>query len=429
MSRRRGALALALAAALLHGAVAWTLAGHAFFYGRMLASNVLMDVQFYYLYGSKALVGQWPYRDYRIEYPLLAFPLMLAPRLLAADLRSYRAWFALEMLLLDAALVAQVATWVARREGLRPVASRLAWYSACFLALCPVVLARFDLAPTALAFASAGLWFSGRRAAGGVVAGLGILVKIFPGVVAAPGLVADFAGGSGRRGRGVLALATTLAVGMLAWSALGGGGLAESVGYHLRRGIEFGSLPAGLLALVHRLGRGIVRTEFDFGSTELVGPGVEAVSRVAFPLQALALGLVIWRARRARLDDPMRWAGAAVVAFVAFGKVLSPQFLVWPMPFVIALEGPTGRRARPLYLALCLVTTAIYPWLTHHVVAFDAAGLLLLNARNLGLVALWLLLLCGPGAPDPGTGGRAAVAAGGIPRPAWLRRRGQASPR
>ncbi len=58
----------------------------------------------------------------------------------------------------------------------------------------------------------------------------------------------------------------------------------------------------------------------------------------------------------------MRESAAAILAFILFSKVLSPQFLIWLVPFVSVLEGLTGKLARWLFLLCCLLTTLIFPW-------------------------------------------------------------------
>jgi hypothetical protein len=399
MTSKSKVLILALTVAVGQGLVCGEMARRRVFYGPRPPFILLADVKLYHYYATAAVVGHVPYLDYRIEYPLLAFPLMLGPRLLTSDLGRYRGYFALELLLFNAAAVVAVALWIARREGPANVGGRLAWYSIALLALCPLAIARFDLAPTCVAFLAALAWFSGRPASGGVLAASGVLMKIFPGVIAGPGLVWDLKQ-RGRAGwRGVAALAVALILGAGAWFTLGGRGVSESLRYHLDRGLESGSVYTGLLGLWLKWTGVPIRTESLYGSSQLVSPGADTLAKLALPLQALALLLVLWRSRRTILSEPMRWSAASVVTFITFGKVLSPQFLVWPLPFLAVVPGLTGRLARPIFLAACLVTTLIYPWAPDHVATLDGWGLLLLNLRNSLLIALWLLLVFGPSAP------------------------------
>ena len=90
------------------------------------------------------------------------------------------------------------------------------------------------------------------------------------------------------------------------------------------------------------------------------------------------------------------------MGFVAFGKVLSPQYLIWPIPFVAVLGGQVGRRARLTMVAACILTTLVYPWAIQHLMLFEGWAVLLLNVRNALLIGLWADLSFGPdegGAP------------------------------
>ena len=88
-------------------------------------------------------------------------------------------------------------------------------------------------------------------------------------------------------------------------------------------------------------------------SQNLSGPGAHAAAIVSSIVQVAALLVDLGRCTRAgrrRASGSSRYAAAAVVAFVAFGKVLSPQYLVWLIPLVplvrSRLAQVAARRAR-----------------------------------------------------------------------------------
>jgi hypothetical protein len=93
---------------------------------------------------------------------------------------------------------------------------------------------------------------------------------------------------------------------------------------------------------------------------------------------------------------------AALVAFVAFGKVLSPQFLIWLIPVVPLVYGRRGLTASVLLAAALLVTQLWFPYrywdLALH---FGALESWLVLARDLLLVALFAVLARGLLDRDP----------------------------
>ena len=114
---------------------------------------------------------------------------------------------------------------------------------------------------------------------------------------------------------------------------------------------------------------------------------------MALPIQVAALVAVAVHSAHARIAEPLRDATAALVAFIAFGKVLSPQYLIWLLRFVAALPEQYGRRARVLVLACCALTTLLYPWWLGRLVRQNSDAVLALNLRNTLLVGLSVLLL------------------------------------
>ena len=90
-------------------------------------------------------------------------------------------------------------------------------------------------------------------------------------------------------------------------------------------------------------------------------------------------------------DRLLRYAAACICAFIVFGKVLSPQYLIWLLPLVPLVRGRRGLAATAL-LTLALILTQV--WFPQRYFAyaleFRNAGVVLV--RDLVLVALLAVL-------------------------------------
>jgi hypothetical protein len=132
------------------------------------------------------------------------------------------------------------------------------------------------------------------------------------------------------------------------------------------------------------------------GSQNLSGTTPDVLAALQSILQVAAL-LAVWilfargPARRERL---VLASAAALVAFIALGKVLSPQFLIWLLPVVPLVGGRRGLAASAL-LALGLVLTQL--WFPYRywdlALRFDALPSWLVLARDFVLVGLFLVLV------------------------------------
>jgi hypothetical protein len=96
----------------------------------------------------------------------------------------------------------------------------------------------------------------------------------------------------------------------------------------------------------------------------------------------------------------VRWSAASVVAFVALGKVLSPQFLIWLLPLVPLVRGRRGFAASALLGLALLLTQVWFPIRYFDLVAFDPFPSWVLLARDVVLVAL-LVVLTAPARESP----------------------------
>lgn len=77
-----------------------------------------------------------------------------------------------------------------------------------------------------------------------------------------------------------------------------------------------------------------------------------------------------------------------MVALVAFGKVLSPQFLVWVVFVVVLVERQLFAVAFVLVAAALALTRAYFPYRYDDLVALDGNVVWIPFLRNLVLVAL-----------------------------------------
>jgi hypothetical protein len=110
----------------------------------------------------------------------------------------------------------------------------------------------------------------------------------------------------------------------------------------------------------------------------------------------LALALTLVPFVRSSRRSGVQCTGALLLAFIATAPVLSPQFLIWILPFVLVMNGSLGRRVRPLFALSCALSVALYPWYFHRgLQQLTIPAVLILNARNALVVAIWALMAFG----------------------------------
>jgi hypothetical protein len=111
-------------------------------------------------------------------------------------------------------------------------------------------------------------------------------------------------------------------------------------------------------------------------------------------VQLAAIALAIWWFwRGARSTASMLTASAAVVvAFVAFGKVLSPQYVIWIVPLVPLVARRVWVPAMALTVAAAGLTGLYFP-VHYSGIRLVTDWVWVLLARDIALVALSVLLL------------------------------------
>ena len=360
------------------------------------ADTHITDVNVYRGYADALSAGKAPYSDFAFEYPPLALvPMWLAGLTDAGSYASYDVSFAVVMLV--AALAVMLLTAALARER----ALTAAWV----VALAPlvtgaVVRTHFDLVPVALLLGALLALTRRRPTLGFALLGVGAMTKLFPALlvpVAAAWLIAS---GRGREAvRGFIAFAAVVVVVSLPFL---GQGYTDAYRYQLERPVQIESIPASVLfALGGSDVTGGPSVPDAYKSNGLVGGSADAVQALFTVLLVGVLALVVALVVRGPPSEDSLLLGslAALLAFAALGKVLSPQFLIWLVPFA-ALAWTRSERVLALLLGGAVLLTQLeFPGRYTSLVDEHTPVILLVAVRNaVLLVALGLTLarLAGP---------------------------------
>jgi len=329
------------------------------------------DVIEYNTYAQAFWLGHPPLHQLPVEYPPLAiipFSLTLLP-----PLKDIQTVFSLWMAAVVVVGYAGFLRFSTRRRGLIYLLYLLVGSNA-------VLTARFDIVPALITLAA--LWATERKrfVLAYLLLAAGILLKLYPAFLLPIVMIAHWQAvraaypatvrwrdgfrallASVRRDPAVRAVASgaALCVGVVALVfaaaiATAGGAALSGFTYASDRPLQIESTPATLLWLGTLVGIP-AHPEFSFVSLNMVGPLDLALK----PLSAVALVVgclvVYWRQLRGRLT-----VGQAVLAclcaVMVTNKIFSPQYIIWVLPIVAAVEGFSL-----LWVAIGLLTTLDFP--------------------------------------------------------------------
>ena len=371
----------------------WWVLHHGFY-----TRDQIVDLPVYEQYGERMTQGDVPYRDFTVEYPPAALPVFLVPALGDGDSDTFRRRFEGLMAAFGAAAVACLALALAALgAGLRRTAAAVAFVALAPLLLGSVLLSRFDLWPTAIVVGALAAVVSGRLRLGSGLLGLGVAAKLWPGVLV-PLVVTYVWRERGRREALVCAgvLGAVVLACFLPFLVLAPVDTLDSVWRQARRPLQIESLGSALLLAAHHAFGLDLTMKSSSGSQNLDGtlPDVVAVVQGLVQLGVLVALWVSFARGPASRERLVRYAAAVVCAFVAFGKVLSPQFLIWLIPLVPLVRGRRGLAASALLAAALVLTQLWFPYRYWDLaLRFDAAASWLVLARDLVLVALLVVLV------------------------------------
>jgi hypothetical protein len=312
-----------------------------------------------------------PYRDFAVEYP----PVMVAAIEVidGGTFRSTTVRLMWSQLVVDLAIAAVVAWAWGRRAGIAYLVIGLPFL------LYPFIYLRLDLLSVFLAVLGIALVRRRHQYAGGATLAIACFAKLWP-VVLVPMLIVR------RAWRGIGAFVAVGVAGTAAWVARGGiDGPVEVLTFRSAKGWEFESTVGALVRSVGGVTPHIERGAWRVGEVTSLVSGLLVLAMLA---GVAAAWLLASRAKPRGTDAldglaPM----AAITVFLVLSPLLSPQFLVWLLPFA-AIAAAHGERVVTclafIVFGLSVALLALLPELIHG----GTFALVVLMSRNAVLLAL-----------------------------------------
>jgi len=363
----------------------------------LLANRVVGDMPLFEFYGERMARGLIPYRDFYFDWAPGSVPPVVLPAWLGGSSgNSYHNWFhVLAVVYAALAMASLAATLVLMGVRRRRLYAAVIAAAALPAALGAISINSVDYWPVLFTGAAIAALVAGRDKLGCGLLGAGIAAKVYPVVLLPLALILVWR----RHGRRAALQAFAACAGVIALVAgpffvLAPGGVGYSTYLQFKRGLQMESLGASVLMALDHLG--LLHVHVIVGKPySLDIAGVPAAVFAAGLTVVLAAALVtVYVAYAAAGDTAERFVTAsvaAVTAYVIFGRVLSPQYLVWLFPLVPLLGGPTGLAATALLFAACALTMTWFPGRFFHLAAVSEVSWFVL-ARNILLVALFVVV-------------------------------------
>jgi len=294
--------------------------------------------------------------DPSYQYPVGAALLFLLSNLVPAHFSTV---FSLLMLGCDLGITLTLTAVAVRAGRFRGV-----WFWLVLVpVLGPIVLDRFDLAPTlAVVGALAVMSPRGRQALFGMLLGAGVLLKVWP-------VLGALACGTRQSLARTMAWCVTTVVGVTAISAIFLSNTFGFISHQSARGLETETIVATPWFLREAFTQTAIPVHFPpVGTLEISGAlASDLASALRAVLFVLAGGLAVWwftQTRRGRSVSIARGRDAVFTAtlwYIIASPVLSPQYMIWLIGLgAICLCSPESVMKRPLgVIAVAVLMTRL----------------------------------------------------------------------
>ena len=402
-------------------ALAWIVVLFVAQHGLYGAPSVSLQVDLYRQYATDVLKGQVPYRDFALEYPPLSLVPILLPALVGGPTLTtdgYQAGFEVVMaaigMLTLVVVVRTAQTLALGRRGLCVVAALMA---ASPILVGPLLPTRYDLWPVLLTAATMWAIASERYRVAALALGLAILAKVYP-VVLLP-LIAIYLWRRDGLQTGVhfgLITITTVFLGVAPFYLVAPDGILDATVRAFQRPLQVESIGASLMYLASVTFGSSLHMVHTFDSYNLEGAVpdlVGTVQTIVLGAAGIAIVVLLFRGKPTR-DRLVLGCAAALTAYVAFGRVLSPQYVIWLIAPVAIVRAHRWQIELVALVVALLLTSWYYPrWYVDYYIVEKPIWVAVVVGRNFVLAGLAVYLiarLVPPKRPAVDPGSRAAPA-------------------
>lgn len=357
------------------------------------------DLSLYYETTRALLDGVVPYRDRTFEYPPYSFVWLILPSL-APTSHGFRVVFALQVLAMD--LIVKILLIKEGRDdtsGCRSLIPILS-YSIALPFLSYFYFQRLDLLAAGSTFVGVILFCKRRPFVSALWLSLAAGTKLYPILLLVSMLCLSKTNRGQARGFLIGIICGMSPLIAMSWAVP----WWRFISFHIERGIEVESLWASSLWMWHFFFPLEIEWIWVRAWHEVTGSSATMLATLGRPVCISAVGvslLTLCRSTRASelcpmlsLPETSKLMLFAILPFVGFNNVLSPQYMLWFLP--LAAMGSASSKGKILLLlpVLAMLTPLWYPS-PHFSSGFTLFQTFVVLTRNVLLVLLWVKLLLG----------------------------------
>ena len=361
----------------------------------------------YYRYAELMLDLQMPYSDFDAEYPPFAMVLILIPGLFSFSSLSYQIIFGIEVylfLLMGLICIHKIAGTYSNNPNRF---SNL--YIILSICLFDFIIDRYDIFPMVMCLmALYFIRFDMMKSAWAMIA-LGTITKLYPALMAPILLI--FLCTKGRKTDALKGIGICLVIGgfsMLPFLISDPTTAFMFLTYHMERGMQVESLASSFLMLFGYLDIIDIGYVFNFGSDNIYGVIPDAVAGCMLYIMLTAILLTYigywYIVRKNRMVNDYFTLTATcltvIMLFMMVNKVLSSQYLIWMIPFVIIVTMNIEHKWEKWIIgtfctsiALTQINLIVNYALRPVGEPFTLSGIILILVRNIILVMIFVTIV------------------------------------